>query len=121
MEKKDSRNTLIKGIGAVITISTAIFSMFALTFGGYAFLDKRYALAINHKSLALKVEVNEVNGLHREAMKEVYFFKKQQRLHPEDYEITSKLKEAQEESDQLKTLTTKLKIEQRKLRSNNND
>lgn len=120
MAKSVNANSIwVKGVGSMITISTGIFSMFALTFGGYAFLDKRYALAINHKALELRVEVNEVGGLHRDAMKEVYFFKKQQRLHPDDYEIQGKLKEAQEESDQLKELATKLKTAQRKLRSDN--
>ncbi len=115
----DTKNTLAKGIGFVITVSTGIFSMFALTFGGYAFLDKRYALAINHKALELRVTVNEVEDLRRESLKEVYFLKKQQRLHPEDYEIQEKLKEAQEESLEFNQLTNKLKIEQQKLRSRN--
>lgn len=120
-DNSTARNVWVKGVGSMITISTGIFSMFALTFGGYAFLDKRYALAIDHKALELRVEVNEVGGLHREAMKEVYFFKKQLRLNPDDYEIQEKLKAAQEESEQLKELTTKLKTEQRKLRSGNNE
>jgi len=115
----DAKNNLVKGVGFVITVSTGIFSMFALTFGGYAFLDKRYALARNHKALELRVTVNEVEDLRRESLKEVYFFKKQQRLHPEDYEIQEKLKEAQEESLEFNQLTNKLKIEQQKLRSRN--
>lgn len=107
----------VKLIGIIISISTGVFSMFALTFGGYAFLDKRYAMAVDHKALEMRVTINEVEDLRREAMKEVFFFRKQSRLHPEDYEIQEKLKDAESNSLELKDLTLKLKEKQKSLRS----
>ena len=117
MVKTDGKSPWLKLTGIIVSVSTGIFSMFALTFGGYAFLDKRYAMAIDHEALELRVTINEVGDLHREAMKEVYFFRKQSRLHPNDYEIKEKLKEAEESSVELKDLSLKLQEKQKNLRS----
>lgn len=111
----DKKGQWVKIIGVIISISTGVFSMFALTFGGYAFLDKRYAMATDHKKLELRVTINEVEGLHREAMQEVFFFRKQLRQHPEDYDIQDKLKEAEDSSLELKDLSVKLKNQQKSL------
>ena len=117
MVNMNGRGPWLKLIGIIVSVSTGIFSMFALTFGGYAFLDKRYAMAVDHKSLELRVTINEVGDLRREAMKEIYFFRKQSRLHPDDYEIRGKLKEAEESYVELKDLILKLKDKQKNLRS----
>lgn len=113
----EGKGPWIKMIGIIVSVSTGLFSMFALTFGGYAFLDKRYAMAVDHKALELRVTINEVADLRIEAMREVYFFRKQARLHPDDFQIKEKLKEAEESSTELKDLSLKLKEKQKNLRS----
>lgn len=50
--------------------------------GGIYFLDDHYALASDHTKLEKRVNLNELQYLKQEALKQKYFFKDQTRKYP---------------------------------------
>lgn len=98
---KKSKITLGKA-SVVVTILVGVFTLLGFTVGGYSFLDQRYALATNFAVLEKRVGVNELKHLYHSSLDNVYFFRKQIRINPDDPEIQAKLDEAVKERDGIK-------------------
>lgn len=87
---------------SVATAVSGVFVIFGLVFGAYIFIDKKYALATDLYKLETRVEVHELRHLYHDALNDVYFFKKQSRIHPSDEKIYEKLREAEDLAEGLK-------------------
>lgn len=89
------------GVSVIITTIVGVFTLLGFTIGGYSFLDQRYALANNYVTLEKRVSVNELKHLYHSSLDNVYFFRKQARLHPNDEEIGRKLEKAEQEQESI--------------------
>ena len=99
LSKKKKPN--LGGISVAVTIVVGIFTLLGFTVGGYSFLDERYALAKNFVTLEKRVSVNELKHLYHSSLDNVYFFRKQARLHPDDEELKTKLEKAEQEQESI--------------------
>ena len=110
-EKKENTKNYygFREIPIVLTSIVSVFTAIGLVLGGYIFLDQRYALASSLVKVELKVAGHEMRHLYHEALNDVFFFRKQSRLHPEDPAISRKLRVAQEDAESIKIRLEKIK------------
>lgn len=84
---------------ALVGGTVAILGAF---FGSYAYLDSKYALASEVQKLERRLSLKELKDLYKDALENLYFFRKQSRKHPGDEDLKKKLKESEVECDLLK-------------------
>ena len=89
-----------------LALLATIIAIFGSLFGGYAYIDSRYALAAEVKELETRLTLKELKDLYKEGLDNLYFFRKQSRKYPGDEEVAKKLKAAQDECDLLKKQIT---------------
>lgn len=105
-------------VSSVVAIVGGVFSLVALVLGGYTFLDYRYAKAVEHKSLEIRVSLTEIEDLRRDMLKELYFFRQQARENPNDYAIGDKLEEIKKELRDIEETRLALVKEKKSLGEN---
>ena len=52
-----------------------IAAIMAILFGGYAYIDSRYALADDHKKLELRIDIKDLEERYRDLRREVNFLR----------------------------------------------
>lgn len=98
----------------------AIVGVVSICFGVYFYIDNTYVAKLDFERVAtdfsgnisqvnLRVTLNELKQLLREAESDMYFYRKQLRAHPGDEGIAHRLKGAEEEVRNLKERIKKLK------------
>lgn len=88
-------------ISVIVTVLVGVFTLLGFTVGGYSFLDQRYALAKSFVVLEKRVSVNELKHLYHSSLDNVYFFRKQARIYPNDEEVGRKLEKAEQEQESI--------------------
>lgn len=93
---------LVKQIMALVGLVGVVFSV-------YFYIDGTYAEKTHLAAVEQRVTLNELYGLLRSAQENLYFYRDQKRKYPEDEEVESRLKEAEEEVTHLKDRIENLK------------
>jgi hypothetical protein len=90
--------------GPLVTIITLI----AMCFGGFFYMEDRYAKADDVKKIEHKLTMMQLEELYRKALDNKYFWVDQNKKYPHDPEIHQKMSDAMDEvsniSDQIKRL-----------------
>jgi len=95
-------NDLIKNI-------SSLMGLIAVVFGVFFFNENRYTSVTEHVKLEQRVSLNELESLLRDALENMYFYRKLLRDAPLDEELKQKVKEAEEEVANLKEQIKELK------------
>lgn len=86
----------------VVKKISAVFSLCAVLFGAFFFMDSRHASQESVVLLEERISLQELRRLLREAEEEMYHYRKLARKYPQDVEIAQKLREAEERVLELK-------------------
>ena len=93
---------MAKQYAFILSILVAMFTIMGLIAGGYNFLDERYALASSHHLLEYRVSIHELNHVYTKSMEDVFFYRAQSRIYPDDNKIKMKLDEANSNYEKIK-------------------
>ena len=89
----------------------AALAIIGTMFGGYFYIDNRYALAESQERLEVELEIVKLNGQKREVKSEVLFLRQQLRKYHNDQELKDELGDTQ---DMLKDIESELKLNKQK-------
>ena len=98
-------NKIKENMSSVVLLGTFL----GVFFGGYLHLDQRFAKAEEYKEVNKKVVLIELKLLYKEALDNLYFFRKQYRKYSDDEEIKKELEKAKEQVEDLKKQILELK------------
>jgi len=90
---------------------SAIFSLVAIVFGAFFFLDGRHASVQTVTALEERVTLQELRRLLMNAEEDMYHYRRLARKYPDDKDIAKKLKEAEERVEDLKERIKKREAE----------
>lgn len=107
---------MIKKYAFAISILVGFFTLVGFVAGGYTFLDHRYALASEHSLLESRMSIHELNHVYIKVMEDMFFYRAQARLYPDDSKIKLKLEEVTESCDKVKEQISKMEDRKQELK-----
>ena len=99
---------MVKNYAFALSILVGLFTLVGFIAGGYTFLDQRYALASEHNLLESRVSIHELNHVYRKAMEDMFFYRSQARIYPDDNKIRIKLEEVTDSCEKIKDQISKM-------------
>jgi esterase/lipase len=103
----------LEKLKSYFTLITAAAAAIGVLSSGLFFVDGRYAKHKQFVALKINVEINDARDVLKEALENLYFYRKQNKEHPDDEEIQKRLKEAEDEVKELKEHLKELKKKQK--------
>lgn len=112
---------MIRNYAVALSALVGLFTLIGFVAGGYTFLDQRYTLAAEHRSLEVRVSVNELNYVYRKSLEDLFFYRGQLRLHPNDDNIKLKLEEASSTCEKIKGQLAQMELRRARIRNFNSN
>jgi len=88
----------LKRLAATVTGLSVVVGA---AFGIYSFLTNEFAKAADHKKLEQRVNRNELQYTHRQALDNMYFLEDQATKHPDNKDIQRRLAESKKRVEKL--------------------
>ena len=92
----------VKGMSTMVKYLLSLAAVVSMVFSVFFFVENRYASKEDYVKLEKRLSLNELQQLLKDALENMYFYRKLARENPEDREISRKLIVAEEEVSRLK-------------------
>lgn len=100
---------LVSNFRNVALLVTALAGATGTIYGVQTFFDDRYASKEEVEEVKKRLTLQELKELLKEALEEMYFWRQQARKYPDDPEIKKRLKESEENVEDIKEQIKELK------------
>lgn len=100
---------IVTNVRNVALLVTALAGAVGTFFGLQTYLDTTYASTESVVKLEKRLSLQELKDLQKEALEELYFWRKQGRKNPNDLEVKTRLIEAEEYVEDIKKQIREIK------------